>query len=595
MILPAVTHAGGRPQALTEPMPATAQQLPAQARAETALIGAFRDSGLEAEQLELMFGDGHVASARMRSVSRDRSGAVQSWIGEFAGFPGSVLTLTRTRGVVAGFANYNQRTYELLPSADGRHVMFEVATERLPQGDEFHSNHGEYRELVGTGGQLWLDSEASAGTAEVAGTATTTATGVAVHDVLIYYTAASSNKWGQATLESMARSAVQAANLAYQNSLAKVALNVVGFKPSPVREASTMLGTVNALKSNATVRAERDSLAADMVLVLAENTDLCGAASLYYSWSGSTTNWDAYAGVNGNCLSTQALAHEIGHLQQLDHNKENSTGLAAYAYSYGYRLCTSGGFRDIMSYPCSMSVARANYFSNPNLTFNGYPLGNSYANSVRSLNETAAIAAAYRVGKTSTVATVPLSPTSLAATSVRYDRVAISWKDNSTNESGFKIQRSTDGVTYSQVASLGAGATSFADVSVSSLKTYYYRVAAYNSSGSSGYSNVLSVKTPGSVPVAPASVVATNGGNGTATVTWADKSNNETKFQVYRAKWDVASGTWLARTYVGYVGANVTRFVNSSGTGKFRFYVRAVNAYGSSSYAVSPDVTVTGS
>jgi hypothetical protein len=590
-----MTNAAGSPQAFSDPMPAMAHQLPAQARAGSAVIGAFRESALEMEQLELMFGDGHVATAKMRSVARDRSGAIQSWTGEFPESPGSVLTLTRTRGVVAGFANYNQRTYELLPSADGRHVWFEVANERLPQGDEFHSNHGEYTELVGTGAQPWPDSEASAGTVDVANTTTTTATtGVAVHDVLIYYTAASSTKWGQATLESMARSAVQSANLAYQNSLAKVSLNIVGFRPSPVREASTMLGTVNALKSNATVRAERDSLAADMVLVLAENTDLCGAASLYYSWSGSTTNWDAYAGVNGNCLSTQALAHEIGHLQQLDHNKENTTGLAAYAYSYGYRVCTSGGFRDIMSYPCSMTVARANYFSNPNLTFNGYPLGNSYANSVRSLNETAAIAAAYRVGKTSIGATVPASPTSLVATSVKSNSVSLSWKDNSTNESGFKIQRSTDGVSYTQVGTVGAGARNFADGSVSSLKTYYYRVVAYNSAGSSGYSNVLSVKTPGGVPVAPASAAATNGGNGTATVTWSDKSNNETKFEIYRAKYDGASGTWLTRAYVGYVGVNATRFVNASGKGIFRYYVRAVNSYGASLFASSPTVTVTG-
>ncbi|HEX6573102.1 MAG TPA: hypothetical protein VF055_13845, partial [Steroidobacteraceae bacterium] len=87
---------------------------------------------------------------------------------------------------------------------------------------------------------------------------------------------------------------------------------------------------------------------------------------------------------------------------------------------------------------------------------------------------------------------------------------------------------------------------------------------------------------------------AANGGNGTAIVSWADRSTNETKFQIYRAKWDKASGTWLARAYVGYVGANVTRFVNTSGNGTFRYYVRAANSYGASAFAASPTVTVTG-
>ena len=535
----------------------------------------------------------------MRNVTRDQAGNVQSWTGEFADSPGSVLTVTRTRGVIAGFANYEGRAFELLPTADGRHVLFEVDGERLPQGDVFESNHKEARRVLGAGADIAVSPDGLSGSVDAAaaeaGTATTTATSATVHDVLIYYTAAAATKWGQSTLESMVRSAVQSANLAYANSQARVALNIVGIQRSPVNEGSSMSATVNALKSNSTARAARDSLAADMVLVMSQNADVCGFATLWYSWSGSTTNWDAYGGVNSGCLSTLALAHEAAHLQQLDHNKENAAGFAPYPYSYGYRVCTSGGFRDIMSYPCSTSVPSVNFFSNPNLTYNGYPLGNSQsADGVRSLNETAAKVAAYRVGKTSGTTLIPAAPTSLAATSVKYNRVSLSWKDNSTNESGFKIQRSTDGVTYSLVATLGANAVSFADTAVTALKTYYYRVTAYNTAGSSGYSNVLSVKTPGAPPIAPASVAAANGGNGTAIVTWSDKSTNESKFEVHRAKWDSSSGTWLARTYVGSVGANVTRFVNTSGKGTFRYYVRAVNSYGTSALAASPQVTVTG-
>jgi hypothetical protein len=505
LILPTAGHAAAKAQAFSEPMPATAQQLPRQAKPHTAIIAKFDDASLSADQIELLFADGHLATAEVRRVTNDAAGTVQSWTGEFTDEPGSVLALTRTRGVVAGFANRGGRSFELLPSRDGRHVFFEVDGERLPRGDEFESNHREARRgLVDlTAGSDAMN--ASTATADaVAGTTATTSGSVTVHDVLIYYTAASASKWGQATVESMIRSAVQAANLAYQSSLARVSLNVVGLQRSPVAESSSMSATVIALKNNATAQAARDNLGADMVLVVNENSDVCGYAQLWYSWSGSWTNWDAYAGTASGCLSTQTLAHEIAHMQQLDHNKESAAGFAPYPYSYGYRVCTSGGFRDIMSYPCSMTVARINYFSNPNLTWNGYAIGNSQsADGARHLNETASIVAAYRPTRTSTV-------------------------------------------------------------------------------------------TPGAAPAAPTNVAAANGGNGTAIVTWADKSSNETKFEIYRAKWDWASGKWLARVSVGSVGADVTRFVNSTGKGKYRFYVRAVNSYGASTFAVSQAVRVTG-
>ncbi len=233
------------------------------------------------------------------------------------------------------------------------------------------------------------------------------------------------------------------------------------------------------------MRSLRDSLAADMVVLVSENTDYCGYATLWYSYSGSSTNWDAYAAVNSGCLSNQVLAHEVGHMQQLDHNRENATGMAAYAYSYGYRLCSSGGFVDIMSYPCSTGVPKINYFSNPNITYNGYPTGISYeanpgnsAETARTLNNTAAQVANYRVGSGTVAPTPPAAPSGLAVQGATYNSVSIGWNDNSTNESGFKVERSTDGVNFGEIASLGADSRSFTDNTVAALSPYYYRVRA---------------------------------------------------------------------------------------------------------------------
>jgi hypothetical protein len=84
------------------------------------------------------------------------------------------------------------------------------------------------------------------------------------------------------------------------------------------------------------------------------------------------------------------------------------------------------------------------------------------------------------------------APSNLIATAVGTKRIDISWTDNSTGELGFKIERSTNGKSYSRIATVGAGVTTFSNTGLRSGRTYYYRVRAYTKSRNSGYSNVAS-------------------------------------------------------------------------------------------------------
>jgi hypothetical protein len=43
-----------------------------------------------------------------------------------------------------------------------------------------------------------------------------------------------------------------------------------------------------------------------------------------------------------------------------------------------------------------------------------------------------------------TVEVIPLAPTELKGTIISKDQLDLSWKDNSTNETGFKIEQKTD-------------------------------------------------------------------------------------------------------------------------------------------------------
>ncbi|NVM26767.1 MAG: S8 family serine peptidase [Desulfobacterales bacterium] len=92
--------------------------------------------------------------------------------------------------------------------------------------------------------------------------------------------------------------------------------------------------------------------------------------------------------------------------------------------------------------------------------------------------------------------TYPAAPSNLSATAVSAIQINLSWTDNSSGESGFKIERKTgSGGTYSLITAISTNITSYSDTELRGSTTYYYRVRAYNSSGSSTYSNEASDTT----------------------------------------------------------------------------------------------------
>jgi PKD repeat protein len=69
----------------------------------------------------------------------------------------------------------------------------------------------------------------------------------------------------------------------------------------------------------------------------------------------------------------------------------------------------------------------------------------------------------------------------------------LNWKDNSNNETGFRIERALSGSTsFVTVATLGANVTAYTENAA--RNTYVYRVLAFNATAVSGYSNSVSVR-----------------------------------------------------------------------------------------------------
>jgi len=96
----------------------------------------------------------------------------------------------------------------------------------------------------------------------------------------------------------------------------------------------------------------------------------------------------------------------------------------------------------------------------------------------------------------------PGAPSNLAATAVSTSQINLTWTQNSSDETGFKIERATSsGGTYAQIATVGANVTSYVNTGLSGSTTYYYRVCSYNTWGNSAYTAVDSATTANVAPV----------------------------------------------------------------------------------------------
>jgi hypothetical protein len=102
----------------------------------------------------------------------------------------------------------------------------------------------------------------------------------------------------------------------------------------------------------------------------------------------------------------------------------------------------------------------------------------------------------------------PAAPSNLVATAAtRGLGVALSWQDNANNEINFHVERSTDGVNFTEIGTApgapGSGGTVLFDDNANATSTkFYYRVRAFNTANNqsfSGYSNVANTTTVAAV------------------------------------------------------------------------------------------------
>src|SRR5438094_215047 len=153
----------------------------------------------------------------------------------------------------------------------------------------------------------------------------------------------------------------------------------------------------------------------------------------------------------------------------------------------------------------------------------------------------------------------PAAPSSTNAVAVSDSRIDVSWQDNSSNETGFEVHRSTTGASGSFALLIGVGANvkAYSNTGLASSTQYCYKVRAFRITGSntsySAFSAAACATTlPPPAPAAPSGTDAKPSASTVVDVSWVDNSTNESGFRVERSL--DAGSTW---TNAGTVGSDV--------------------------------------
>jgi hypothetical protein len=143
----------------------------------------------------------------------------------------------------------------------------------------------------------------------------------------------------------------------------------------------------------------RDQYGADVVAMICQNGQYCGIAYLMTNVSSSFAS-SAFSVTNYSCATGYySFGHEIGHNMGSNHDPQNASS-GAYSYSFGFRT-SNNQYRTIMAYSPGLRIKR---FSSPNVTYNGFVMGDNNQDNARSMNNASDTIANWRT-------TVPDSPT----------------------------------------------------------------------------------------------------------------------------------------------------------------------------------------
>lgn len=214
---------------------------------------------------------------------------------------------------------------------------------------------------------------------------------------------------------------------------------------------------------------------------------------------------------------------------------------------------------------------------------------NGESTPVRCINAAAAVLAAAGSG--------PAVATNLAFTSIGSNSIGLSWLDNADTETGYNVESSTDGITWTTAATLGANVTSATISGLTANTTYQFRVKTNYSGTLSAPSNVAIGDTRDHLPVGAFYTTAFNRITGWAfdqdigassiNVNVLVDGVNRGTFAANINRPDLAGYSYNGLTIVGLNhGFSIDLSTLNISTGAHTIVVNAVNDHGSSTAQV---------
>ncbi|MFY0255804.1 fibronectin type III domain-containing protein [Chitinophaga sp. 30R24] len=187
------------------------------------------------------------------------------------------------------------------------------------------------------------------------------------------------------------------------------------------------------------------------------------------------------------------------------------------------------------------------------------------------------------------VGNAPNAPSNLTVAVNNYSKLNLHWTDNSNNENGFEIYRSTsNGGTYSIIATTNANANTYTDTALQANTAYYYKIRAIGLYGESAYTTVANTTTPARPlpPAAPSNLQTQALSTQVVKLTWMDNANNESGYEIHRSLGDSVHFNFLkavglvTTTADSTLAANTVAYykVRAVGEGGYSDFTPAVSA-----------------
>lgn len=154
----------------------------------------------------------------------------------------------------------------------------------------------------------------------------------------------------------------------------------------------------------------------------------------------------------------------------------------------------------------------------------------------------------------------PAGATSLLATAASTSQIDLTWRDNSSNESGFKIERAPDNNgaagAYIEIAGVSANVISYSNTGLNAGTKYWYRVRAYNADGNAEYSNEYAATTNNTPPSNLALRGSTTGtkGKGSFKVDLSWVRGTAPAVDIWRNSSKIAAGVSNSGSYTDNLG-----------------------------------------